>query len=76
MKNKRNLGIHNPIVYKIRTIPIPNVQLVSLLSIVLNVEFPEFLGNTAVLERNLLGKGHAWTGRCPVSLERTLKNFG
>jgi hypothetical protein len=40
------------------------------------LEFPEFLGNSAVHERNLLEKGHARTGRCPVSLERTLKNFG
>ena len=34
------------------------------------VEFPEFLGNTAVHERNLLEKGHDGTGRCPGSLER------
>ena len=40
------------------------------------LEFPEFLGNTAVHERNLLEKGHVRTGRCPGSLERTLKNFG
>jgi len=40
------------------------------------LEFPEFLGNTAVHERNLLGKGHIDAGRCPGSLERTLKNFG
>ena len=40
------------------------------------LEFPEFLRNTAVHERNLLQKGHVGTGRCPGSLERTLKNFG
>jgi len=40
------------------------------------LEFPEFLGNTAVHARNLLEKGHVGPGRCPGSLERTLKNFG
>jgi len=41
-----------------------------------NGKFPHFLGNTVVHERNVLEKGHVGTGRCPGSLERSLKNFG
>jgi hypothetical protein len=40
------------------------------------LEFPEFLGSTAIHERYVPEKGHFRTGRCPGSLERTLKNFG
>ena len=41
----------------------------------MDLEFPEFRGDTALHERNLLEKDHVETGRCPGSLERTLKNF-
>jgi hypothetical protein len=40
------------------------------------LEFPDFLEDPLVPERNLLEKGHVGTGRCPDFLERTLKNLG
>ncbi|MHC4805487.1 MAG: hypothetical protein ACYTBX_04385 [Planctomycetota bacterium] len=38
--------------------------------------FLSFHGDAVVPERNLLVKGHVGTGRCPGSLERTLRDFG
>jgi len=41
-----------------------------------NSNFLIFWGDSVVPERNLPEKGHFGIGRCPGSLERTLKNFG
>ncbi len=40
------------------------------------LEFHESLGNTALHERTLLGKGQIDVGSSPGSLERTAKNCG
>jgi hypothetical protein len=53
-----------------------NIRTRGPMSIEKQVEFPEFLENTVVHERNLLEKGHLEAGRYPGSLQGTLKNFG